>query len=31
MQGTDAIVRLATIANDGPTGAFQDAAGVIAW
>jgi len=30
-QGTDAIVRLATIGRDGPTGTFQDAAGVIAW
>jgi NAD(P)-dependent dehydrogenase (short-subunit alcohol dehydrogenase family) len=30
-QGTDAIVRLATIGKDGPTGTFQDAAGVMAW
>ena len=30
-QGTDAIVRLATIGKDGPTGTFQDAVGVIAW
>jgi len=30
-QGTDAAVRLATIGRDGPTGTFQDAAGVIAW
>jgi len=30
-QGTDAIVLLATIGRDGPTGTFQDAAGVIAW
>jgi len=30
-QGTDAIVRLATIGADGPTGTFQDATGVIAW
>src|SRR5262249_25298786 len=30
-QGTDAIVRLATIGRDGPTGTFQDAAGVIGW
>jgi NAD(P)-dependent dehydrogenase (short-subunit alcohol dehydrogenase family) len=30
-QGTDAIVRLATIGRDGPTGTFQDATGVIAW
>jgi NAD(P)-dependent dehydrogenase (short-subunit alcohol dehydrogenase family) len=30
-QGTDAIVRLATIGKDGPTGTFQDASGVMAW
>ena len=30
-QGTDAIVRLATIGKDGPTGTFQDAAGVVPW
>jgi hypothetical protein len=30
-QGTDAIVRLATIGREGPTGTFQDAAGVIPW
>jgi NAD(P)-dependent dehydrogenase (short-subunit alcohol dehydrogenase family) len=30
-QGTDAIVRLAIIGSNGPTGTFQDAAGVIAW
>jgi NAD(P)-dependent dehydrogenase (short-subunit alcohol dehydrogenase family) len=30
-QGTDAIVRLATIGRDGPTGTFQDAAGTLAW
>jgi len=30
-QGTDAIVRLATIGKDGPTGTFQDAAGMVAW
>ena len=30
-QGTDAIVALATIGRDGPTGTFQDAAGMVAW
>jgi NAD(P)-dependent dehydrogenase (short-subunit alcohol dehydrogenase family) len=30
-QGTDAIVRLATIGKGGPTGTFQDAAGVVPW
>lgn len=30
-QGTDAIVRLATIGKDGPTGSFQDAAGLLPW
>jgi NAD(P)-dependent dehydrogenase (short-subunit alcohol dehydrogenase family) len=30
-QGTAAIVRLATIGRDGPTGTFQDAGGVIEW
>lgn len=30
-QGTDAIVRLATIGQDGPTGTFQDAAGTVPW
>lgn len=30
-QGTDAIVRLATIEKDGPTGTFQDAAGLLPW
>jgi proton-translocating NADH-quinone oxidoreductase chain N len=30
-QGTDAIVRLATIGKDGPTGTFQDAAGLLPW
>jgi NAD(P)-dependent dehydrogenase (short-subunit alcohol dehydrogenase family) len=30
-QGTDAIVRLATIGKDGPTGTLQDATGVVAW
>ena len=30
-QGTDAIVRLATIGKDGPTGTFQDAAGIVPW
>lgn len=30
-EGTDAIVRLATIAVDGPTGTFQDSAGTVAW
>jgi NAD(P)-dependent dehydrogenase (short-subunit alcohol dehydrogenase family) len=30
-QGTDAIVRLATIGKDGPTGTFQDRAGILDW
>ncbi|MDO8186061.1 SDR family NAD(P)-dependent oxidoreductase [Conexibacter sp. JD483] len=30
-QGTDAIVRLAQIGADGPTGTFSDAAGPVAW
>ncbi|RYZ02546.1 MAG: SDR family NAD(P)-dependent oxidoreductase [Myxococcales bacterium] len=30
-QGTDAIVRLATIGKDGPSGTFQDAAGTVPW
>jgi NAD(P)-dependent dehydrogenase (short-subunit alcohol dehydrogenase family) len=30
-QGTDAIVRLATIGKDGPTGTLQDAAGIMPW
>ena len=30
-QGTDAIVKLATIGKDGPTGTFQDAAGIVPW
>lgn len=30
-QGTDAIVRLAMIGKDGPTGTFQDAAGTLPW
>lgn len=30
-QGTDAIVRLATIGTDGPTGTFQDATGILGW
>ncbi len=30
-QGTDAIVRLATIGKDGPTGTFQDRAGMLPW
>ena len=30
-QGTDAIVRLATIGKDGPTGTLQDAAGLLPW
>jgi NAD(P)-dependent dehydrogenase (short-subunit alcohol dehydrogenase family) len=30
-QGTDAIVRLATIGADGPTGTVQDAAGILPW
>lgn len=30
-EGTDAIVRLATIANDGPTGAYFDRHGTVPW
>jgi NAD(P)-dependent dehydrogenase (short-subunit alcohol dehydrogenase family) len=30
-EGTDAIVRLATIGADGPTGRFEDRGGVIPW
>jgi NAD(P)-dependent dehydrogenase (short-subunit alcohol dehydrogenase family) len=30
-EGTDAIVRLATIDQDGPTGRFEDRGGVIPW
>jgi len=30
-QGADAIVRLATIEEDGPTGTFQDATGRVDW
>jgi NAD(P)-dependent dehydrogenase (short-subunit alcohol dehydrogenase family) len=30
-EGTDAIVRMATIARDGPTGAFVDRHGPVAW
>ncbi|MEP6478051.1 MAG: SDR family NAD(P)-dependent oxidoreductase [Rhodoglobus sp.] len=30
-EGTHAIVRLATIEGDGPTGTFQDAAGTVPW
>jgi NAD(P)-dependent dehydrogenase (short-subunit alcohol dehydrogenase family) len=30
-QGTDAIVRLATVGRDGPTGTFQDRAGLVPW
>jgi NAD(P)-dependent dehydrogenase (short-subunit alcohol dehydrogenase family) len=30
-QGTDAIVRLATLGKDGPTGTFQDREGVLPW
>lgn len=30
-QGTDAIVRLATIGKDGPTGTFQDREGMLPW
>ena len=30
-EGTDAIVRLATIGSDGPTGTFQDRDGVVPW
>jgi hypothetical protein len=30
-EGTDAIVRLATIGKDGPTGSFHDRAGPLPW
>jgi NAD(P)-dependent dehydrogenase (short-subunit alcohol dehydrogenase family) len=30
-EGTDAMVALATIGNDGPTGTFQDRHGIVAW
>jgi NAD(P)-dependent dehydrogenase (short-subunit alcohol dehydrogenase family) len=30
-EGTDAIVRLATLPKDGPTGTFQDRNGVVPW
>jgi NAD(P)-dependent dehydrogenase (short-subunit alcohol dehydrogenase family) len=30
-EGTDAIVKLATIASDGPTGTFQDRNGTVPW
>jgi NAD(P)-dependent dehydrogenase (short-subunit alcohol dehydrogenase family) len=30
-EGTDAMVRMATIAKDGPTGLFEDRGGVIPW
>ncbi len=30
-QGTDAIVKLATIGRDGPTGAFRDREGSVPW
>jgi len=30
-EGTDAIVELATIGRDGPTGQFRDRAGVVPW
>jgi NAD(P)-dependent dehydrogenase (short-subunit alcohol dehydrogenase family) len=30
-EGTDAIVRLATITSDGPTGTFQDRDGTLPW
>ena len=30
-QGTEAIVRLATIGRDGPTGTFQNASGLLNW
>jgi len=30
-EGTDAIVRLATIGRDGPTGTFSDRAGTVPW
>jgi NAD(P)-dependent dehydrogenase (short-subunit alcohol dehydrogenase family) len=30
-EGTDAIVRLATLSPDGPTGTFQDRHGPVPW
>jgi NAD(P)-dependent dehydrogenase (short-subunit alcohol dehydrogenase family) len=30
-EGTDAIVSLATIGGDGPTGTFQDRKGIVPW
>jgi NAD(P)-dependent dehydrogenase (short-subunit alcohol dehydrogenase family) len=30
-EGTDAIVRLATLPKDGPTGTFQDRNGIVPW
>jgi hypothetical protein len=30
-EGTDAMVALATIGKDGPTGTFQDRRGIVAW
>lgn len=30
-EGTDAIVRLATLSEDGPTGTFQDRYGTVPW
>ena len=30
-EGADAIVRLATLAKDGPTGTFQDRNGAVPW
>lgn len=30
-EGTDAIVKLATIGKDGPTGTFQDRKGILGW
>ena len=30
-QGTDAIVKLATLGKEGPTGTFQDRAGIVPW
>jgi NAD(P)-dependent dehydrogenase (short-subunit alcohol dehydrogenase family) len=30
-EGTDAIVRLATVGPDGPTGTFSDRAGIVPW
>jgi hypothetical protein len=30
-EGTDAIVHLATLPKDGPTGTFQDRHGTVPW